>query len=276
MTITDAPATILSSDGTRIAVHRAGSGPAIVLIDPALSTHTGSAKLSAALADRFSVISYDRRGRGGSGDEQPDASDPAREVEDIAAVIEASGGRALLFGTSSGAALALEAAARLGDRVTGVVAYEPPFIFDDSRPPLAPDLPARVAASVAAGDRSAAAKAFFIEAIGIPPFGVAIMRLLPLWRRAKALTHTLRYDFAVLDGLQAGHPLPAERWAGLTAPTIVMVGSKSEAFFHHTAKALAAALPTVDYESLEGAHHGSPEMSPSGIAARITELFADR
>ncbi|WP_127476876.1 alpha/beta fold hydrolase [Microbacterium sulfonylureivorans] len=274
MTITDTPSTVRSADGTRIATHRAGSGPVIVLIDPALSTHKGSRKLSAALADRFSVVSYDRRGRGASGDEQPDAADPAREVDDIAAVIEASGGQALLFGTSSGAALALEAAARLGDRVTGVVAYEPPFICDDSRPPLAPDLPARVAASVAAGDRSGAAKAFFTEAIGVPAFGVAIMRLLPLWRDAKALTHTLRYDFAVLDGLQAGHPLPAQRWAGLTAPTTVMVGSKSEAFFHRSAQAFAAAVPAAEYESLDGAHHGSPEMSPAGIAARIKTLFA--
>lgn len=274
MTITDSPTTVRSADGTRIATYRAGSGPSIILIDPALSTHKGSRKLSAALAGRLSVITYDRRGRGASTDEQSDAADPAREVEDIAALIEASGGHALLFGTSSGAALALDAAARLGDRVAGVVAYEPPYICDDSRPPLAPDLAARIEASVAADDRSGAAKAFFVEAIGVPAFGVAIIRMLPLWRDAKALTHTLRYDFAVLDGLQAGHPLPAGRWAGLTAPTILMVGSKSEAFFHRTAVALAALLPTVEYESLEGAHHGSPEMSPGGIAARIIERFA--
>lgn len=274
MTITDTPTTVRSADGTRIAVHRTGTGPSIILVDPALSTHTGSRKLSAALADRFSVVSYDRRGRGESGDEHPESADPAREVEDIAALIDAVGGRAVLFGTSSGAALALEAAARLGDGVSGLVAYEPPFICDDSRPPLAVDLPARITASVAAGDRSAAVSAFFTEAIGVPRFGVAIMRMLPLWRHAKAIAHTLRYDFAVLDGTQQGRPLPVERWAGLTAPTIVMVGSKSEAFFHSTAKALADALPTAGYESLEGAHHGSPEMSPAGIAARIIARFA--
>jgi pimeloyl-ACP methyl ester carboxylesterase len=99
------------------------------------------------------------------------------------------------------------------------------------------------------------------------------MRMLPMWRRAKAIAHTLRYDFAVLDGTQQGVPLPAERWAGLTAPTLVIVGAKSEPFFHHSAQALAEALPTVEYESLEGAHHGSPEMSPGGIAARIIEHF---
>ena len=268
--------TVRSADGTTIAAYRTGTGPAIVLIDPALSTHKGSAKLAAALAEHFSVVSYDRRGRGGSGDEHPESADPDREVDDISALIDTAGGRAILFGTSSGAALALYAAARLGDRVTGVVAYEPPYICDDSRPPLAEDLAARIAASVAKGDRSGAARAFFVEAIGLPGFGVAVMRMLPLWRDAKANTHTLRYDFALLEGTQLGEPLPAERWAGLTARTVIMVGSKSEKFFHHTARSLAELLPAVQYESLEGAHHGSPEMSPGGIARRIVELFAER
>ena len=273
MTITDTTA-VPSADGSRIVYFREGSGTAIILIDPALSTHKGSAKLSAALAPRFCAISYDRRGRGGSGDEQPSTADPAREIEDIAALVDAAGGRPILFGSSSGAALALEAAARLGDRVGGVVLYEPPFICDDSRPPLAPDLAARIAASVAEGDRSAAARAFFTEAIGMPAVAVGAMRMLPLWREAKTLTPTLRYDFAVLRGTQDGRPLPAERWSGLTAPTLVLVGSKSPAFFHTAGTALSDALPTVEYESLEGAHHGSPQFSPASIATRITARFA--
>ncbi|SFR95013.1 Pimeloyl-ACP methyl ester carboxylesterase [Microbacterium sp. cf046] len=274
MTITDTPTTVRSADGTQIAFFRAGSGPAIILVDPALSTHTGSAKLSAALASRFTVISYDRRGRGASGDEEPDAADPAREVEDLAALIEAAGGRAILFGSSSGAALAIEAAARLGDRVSSVVAFEPPYICDDSRPPVPVDLAARIAACVAAGDRSGAAKAFFHEAIGMPAAAVAVMRVLPLWRDAKALTPTLRFDFAVLEGTQQGEPLPAQRWSGLSAPLLVLVGSKSPAFFHRTGRALATALPRAEYEALEGAHHGSPQMSPASIAARIIDRFA--
>jgi pimeloyl-ACP methyl ester carboxylesterase len=273
MTMTDTTG-VRSADGTRIAYFRTGTGTAIILIDPALSTHKGSTKLSAALAPRFSAISYDRRGRGASGDEQPGTADPAREVEDIAALVAGAGGRPILFGSSSGAALALEAAARLGDRVSGLVLYEPPFICDDSRPPLAPDLAARIAASVASGDRSAAAKSFFSEAIGMPSVAVGVMRMLPLWREAKALTPTLRYDFAVLAGTQDGRPLPAERWSGLTAPTLVLVGSRSPAFFHTAGAALADALPTVEYESLEGAHHGSPQMSPASIAARIIDRFA--
>ena len=93
MTITDSPTTVRSADGTEVAVDRAGRGAAtIILVDPALSAHEGSAKLSAALADHFTVLSYDRRGRGASGDRHPESADATREVEDIAAIIDAAGG----------------------------------------------------------------------------------------------------------------------------------------------------------------------------------------
>src|SRR6187431_2195938 len=105
MTITDTPTTVRSADGTEVAIYRAGTGATtIVLIDPALSAHDGSAKLSAALADHFTVLSYDRRGRGSSGDRHPESADATREVEDIASIIDVAGGHAVLFGTSSGAA----------------------------------------------------------------------------------------------------------------------------------------------------------------------------
>jgi pimeloyl-ACP methyl ester carboxylesterase len=263
--------TVTSADGTAIAYWRTGDGPAVVLIDAALSTHDQSAKLAALLAPRFSVVTYDRRGRGASGETLP--ADPAREVEDIAALIGAAGGTAFLFGSSSGAALALEAATRLGDQVPGVFLYEPPFIADDSRPPLPADLPARIAGLVEQDRRGAAVTAFFREAMGIPAPVVGVMRLLPSWRRAKAIAHTLRYDFAVLAGTQDGRPLPADRWKTLRAWGIVMVGSKSEPFFHSGAQALAELLPTFEYVSLEGGHHGSAVMSPTGIAAAIMRLF---
>lgn len=265
--------TVTSADGSTIAVYRAGSGPVLVLVDPAMSAHDGSRKLSAALAGRFTAISYDRRGRGGSTDASPDTADPRREIEDIEAVIQAVGGSAVLFGSSSGAALALEAATALGNVVEGVLLYEPPYIVDDTRAPVAPDLPARIAADLVAGRRSAAAQAFFKEAVGVPGWIVGIMRLLPMWRSAKAIAPTLRYDFAVLEGTQRGEPLPAGRWAAMRARGIVIVGSKSEPFFHTGAQALASAVPSLRYETLEGGHHGSPQMSPAGIADRIIGEF---
>ena len=84
------------------------------------------------------------------------------------------------------------------------------------------------------------------------------MKLMPMWKDAKAISQTLRYDFAVLAGTQLGEPLPVGRWAGVTAPGVVMVGSKSEPFFHTGARALAEAVPTIRYEALAGGHHGRP------------------
>jgi pimeloyl-ACP methyl ester carboxylesterase len=273
-TTTPAASTIVSADGSTIAVYRVGSGPVVVLVDPAMTAHDSSRKLAAALAGEFTVISYDRRGRGGSTDASPDTADARREIEDIEAVVRAFGGSAVLFGSSSGAALALEAATALGDEVRGILLYEPPYIVDDSRAPVAPDLPARIATELANGHRSAAAQAFFREAVGIPGWMVGVMRLLPMWRSAKAIVPTVRYDFAVLEGTQRGEQLPAERWAAMRAKGVVMVGSKSEPFFHTGAQALANAVPSLRYEALEGGHHGSPQMSPAGIADRIIEEFA--
>jgi pimeloyl-ACP methyl ester carboxylesterase len=271
-------ASVVSADGSTITTETIGAGATVVIVDPAMSSRRDSAKLATALAGHFAVVTFDRRGRGDSEDRSGGAPDPNSEVDDIAAVIAGSGGSALLFGSSSGAVLALEAATKLGpQRVTGIVLYEPPFIVDDSRPPLDPGLPARVADAVARGERSQAVRAFFIEAVGVPRFMVAIMRLLPMWSRAKAIVPTTRYDFAVLEGTQTGAPLPADRWAALTAPGLVLVGSKSEPFFHSAARALAAAVPSIRSEALEGAHHGSPQMSPDGIAQRIiTEFGAGR
>jgi pimeloyl-ACP methyl ester carboxylesterase len=96
---------------------------------------------------------------------------------------------------------------------------------------------------------------------------------MPSWKQAVRIAHTLRYDFGTMAGTQDGTPLPAARWSGLRAPSKVMVGSKSEPFFHTGARALAEALPTVEYEALEGGHHGSAVMSPAGIAASITAFF---
>ena len=217
MTMTDTTASALGRRHPDRTTSAPAAGTAIILIDPALSTHKGSTKLSAALAAALLGRSATTAGaavRAATSSRMPPI--PRARVEDIAALIDAVGGRPILFGSSSGAALALEAAGRLGDRVSGVVAVRAAVHL--RRLPAAAgtaDLAARIAASVADGDRSGAAKAFFVEAIGMPAVAVARHAVLPLWREAKTLTPTLRYDFAVLDGTQHGRPLPAERWSGL-------------------------------------------------------------
>jgi pimeloyl-ACP methyl ester carboxylesterase len=275
-TATPTISTVRSADGTSLTTEAVGAGPVLLLVDPAMATRRDSAKLTALLAPHFTVVGYDRRGRGDSEDADPTGTDFANEVADVAAVIAAHGGRAVLFGSSSGAVLALEAAARLGDRVTGVFLYEPPFIVDDSRAPVPHDLPGRIAADVAAGRNGAASASFFTEAVGVPPAFVAMMRLMPMWRRAKRIVPTVRYDFAVLHGLQDGRPLPADRWEELEAPGVVMVGSRSESFFLAGARSLAEVVPSIEVEVLEGGHHGTPMMSPAPLAERMIARFAER
>ena len=124
---------VISKDGTRIAYERMGSGPAVVLIDGALCSRAFGPmpKIAALLKDHFTVYLYDRRGRGESGDTQPYSK--AREVEDIGALVQAAGGAAFAVGLSSGAALALEAAAS-GLPLRKLAVYEPPFVTTDAAP----------------------------------------------------------------------------------------------------------------------------------------------
>ncbi|MFE3194873.1 alpha/beta fold hydrolase [Nocardia sp. NPDC059240] len=265
-------ATVTSKDGTLIAYESTGAGPAIIVVSAALADHSGTAKLAALLAANFTVLNYDRRGRGQSGDTQPYAKD--REIEDIAALIDAAGGRAFLFGSSSGAVLALDAAAELGARVAGVLLYEPPFIIDGSRPPMPDGLAGEAARLVSAGRRSDAVKLFFTKGMGMPSVAVTMMRLfMPGWSKMAAIAHTIPYDLSVLDGTQTGKPLPAERWSGLEAPVLVAVGSKSQPFFHDGAKSLAASLPGTTYRSLPGDSHASVMMRPKSIAETARDFF---
>lgn len=261
-----------SKDGTLIAYEQSGSGTVVILVPAALADRGGTARLAKHLSEHFTVINYDRRGRGKSGDTQPYA--PGREVEDIEALIDATGGSAFVFGSSSGSVLALDAASQLGPKVKKLFMYEPPFIVDDSRPPMPADLSNRIKGLVAADQRNDAVKLFFTKGMGIPPFGVTLMRfLMPGWSKMTGMAHTLPYDLAVLDETQTGKALPKERWASNTTPTLVMVGSKSEVFFHTGAKALTGVLPGAEYRSLEGGNHGSVLLGPGALANEVEQFF---
>jgi pimeloyl-ACP methyl ester carboxylesterase len=261
--------TVQSRDGTTIAFDRFGDGPPVILVDGALCYREsgGSRKLAALLAPHFTVYAYDRRGRGESGDTAPYAVE--REVEDISALIEHAGGSAYLYGISSGAVLALEAA----NRRTGVeklVAYEPPVIVDDSRPPVEPGYAQTLNEVLTAGRRGDAVRLFMRE-VGVPGIAIALMRFMPAWSKLKAVAHTLPYDFAILDGLQTGNPLPDNRWDAVTTPTLVMVGGKSPTWFHQGTQALADVLPNARHRVLEGQTH---MVKPKALAPMVEEFFA--
>jgi pimeloyl-ACP methyl ester carboxylesterase len=264
---------VMSNDGTPIAYEKTGKGPVLVLVSAALTDRGGTRRFAKLLSEHFTVVNYDRRGRGKSGDTLPYAVE--REVEDIGALIADSREPVFVFGSSSGSALALDAASRLGPRIDRLFLYEPPFIVDDSRPPIADDLSRRISELVDAGRPSDAMKLFFTQGMGIPSFGVTLMRfLMPGWSKMAGMAHTLPYDLAVLEGTQSGKPLPKRRWESVTAPTLVMVGSRSEAFFHDGAKQLAGILPRADYRSLEGGNHGSVLLGPKPVAAAVEQFFA--
>ena len=256
--------TVTSRDGTAIAYQRCGTGPAVILVDGALCSRTFGPmpKLSAKLAAQFSVITYDRRGRGESGDTQPYSK--AHEVEDIDALLQMAGGSAHLVGLSSGAALALEAAAS-GLAVTRVAGYEPPYINDGQQPTA--DHEANLRALLADNRRGAAVKYFMRDMVGVPSFVVVMMRLMPwLWRKLEAVAHTLPYDAAVMGSFA----VPTERLAAIATPTLVMHGGKTDERLKKAALAVAETVPRAQHRTLAGQRH---DVSLEVLAPALIEFL---
>lgn len=245
---------VVSADGTRIAYDVTGSGPALVIVEGALCQRTMGVgtSLTGALQDRFAVHAYDRRGRGESGaGESPYAVQ--REVEDLAAVLEAAGGRPYVFAASSGAALALEAA-RQGVPIRRLAVYEAPFIVDGTHAPNDPELPGRLQTMVADGRRGAAVKTF-LRTVGAPAPMIALMPLLPVWKRLTGVAHTLPYDLEIVIGFEQGTPLPVGHYAGVQPETVVIAGGKSPAYLRHAQAAIVDQLPHGRLVTLPGQTH---------------------
>ncbi|MBD0384794.1 alpha/beta fold hydrolase [Paenibacillus sedimenti] len=219
--------------------------------------------MAKALSEHFTVISFDRRGRGASSDPQP--YDPAREIEDIAALIDVAGGSAVLISGSGGCGLALDAASALGGKVTGLYLYEPPFIVDDSRSPAPADYVEHQEALVAAGKRSEAVEYFMTEMIGVPAEFIPAMKQDPSWDAMAKYAHTYAYDGRILRGLQDGKPLPTDRWS-IDAAIAVAVGGNGEDFIREGANALSAILPNVTVLTLPGHDHSAFWMAPEPVA----------
>lgn len=262
---------VVSKDGTTIAFDQSGKGPVLILVGGALGvrSHPMFTQLAALLAPHFTVFNYDRRGRGDSGDTVPYAVE--REVEDIEALINEAGGSAFVYGISSGAVLALEAASKLPTKIKKLALYEPPFILDDSRPPLPKDYVKQLNELIGAGRRGDAVEFFMTVAVGVPAEFLAQMRNDPMWAGMEDAAHTLAYDGTIMGDTVSGNPLPPKRWASATVPTLVMDGGKSPAWLRHAAQATAAILPNAKYRTLEGEEHG---VAPEALAPVLEEFFA--
>ncbi len=240
-----------SADGTSIALEVTGSGSAVVLIGGAFNDRTTTAGLARVLAPYYRAVTYDRRGRGDSGDDSAGYS-VDREMEDLRAVIDHLGGTASLVGHSSGAVLALEAAIRRL-RVDKVAAYEPPFIPEGSRPRPARDVAGRLLRFVEAGDRDGATALFQSEVIGLPPEMVEGMRQSEMWGLFTRLAHSLPYDYALFE---PGCPVPDRRLARVEVPALVIAGADTFPWLSAAAWQVAHAVPGARFLSLEGQDHG--------------------
>ena len=263
--------TVISKDGTTIAYERSGAGHPIVLVSPALADHTMNEQLGRVLTRNLTVINYDRRGRGASADTPPYAVQ--REVEDIEALIDAAGGSAHLFGSSSGAVLAMEAASKLGDKVRALFMYEPPFIVDDTHPPLPVDYVTHLRNLASAGRRGEAVRYFMSKAVGVPDELLVQMQNDPMWPSMEATAHTLAYDGEIMGDTMGGKPLPAHRWDSVAGPALVMVGGASPAWLQHAGQAAATALPRCKYRIVEGRDHSAVTSAPLDIATTMYGFF---
>ena len=199
--------TITSKDGTTIAFDQSGQGPALILVggmfeQRALDTETAQLAALPLLTQHFTVIHYDRRGRGDSSDTQPYSVE--REIEDIEALIDEAGGSAFLFGMSSGAALAFEAALALGGKVKKLAMYEPPYNDDDDARQTWKDFRKKLNGALAAGHRGDAV-ALFMNLLGVPSDHIKEMHQYPMWPMWEAVAPTMAYDAAVL-GEEAWYP----------------------------------------------------------------------
>ena len=242
--------TVTSKDGTRIVYEVVGSGPPVILIGGAFNDRSTVMALATTLASDLAAVAYDRRGRGDSGDSADQAVE--REIEDLAALIERVGGSARLFGHSSGAVLALEAAIH-GLAVDRLAVYEPPYIVEGTRPRPAADATDRLRALLADGHPDDAVALFQTEVIGLPPEMVDGMRASAVWGHLVNLAPSLPRE---LELFAPAYRVPAARLGTISVPTLAMAGSRSSEWVQVGTRAVTDAIPGARFVTLEGQDHG--------------------
>ena len=255
--------TTTSRDGTKIAFDRLGAGAPVILVCGGSVDRMADAALAENLATDFTVLNYDRRGRGDSGDTAPYAIE--REIEDIEAMLETAGGSAHLWGSSSGAVLAMFTAAS-GVPIEKLALWEPPFIPEGVPKPPA-DQVQQYETMVAEGRRGDAVEFFMSKVVGMPEEFVAGARSQPWWAATEALAHTLAYDARIM----ADYDIPTDRAGNVKAPTLVLAGGADMPWMRDTAQALADAIPNGQVRFLEGQGH---DVDMTVLGPALKEFFA--
>ncbi|WEO95145.1 alpha/beta hydrolase [Streptomyces sp. FXJ1.172] len=255
-----------SRDGTALAYAVTGQGPTVILVCGAMSTGGTVAPLAERLSDRCTAVVYDRRGRGESGDTKPYAVE--REVEDLAALIDAVGGEAALFGVSSGGALVLEAAAG-GLPVRRAAVYEVPYADRlEGGAEREAAYKERLHEALSEGRRGDAVE-LFLRLTGLGEEMIRGARQSPMWAGMEAVAPSLAYDDTVMgDGL-----LPRERLAAVSVPVLSVAGGASPQWMREAARAVADTVPQGTYRVLEGQTH---MVDPQVLGPVLADYFTAR
>jgi pimeloyl-ACP methyl ester carboxylesterase len=265
---------VVSRDGTRIAFDRSGEGPAVILVAGALGdrSHPMFAHLADLLAPRFTVINYDRRGRGDSGDTLPYAVE--REIEDIGALIAEAGGTASVYAHSSGAGLALHAAAQ-GLPIAKLVLHEPPYAHygpdGEEERRIAREYAENLKVILSEGRRGDAVELFFTT-VGMPQEMVEGMRQSPRWAELEAMAPTLAYDSEAMGDVGRDGTIPVDQATRVTVPALVLTGGADYPWMTDVGRRLAEAMPNGRHRVLDGQEHTVP---PEVLVPVLAEFFAD-
>jgi pimeloyl-ACP methyl ester carboxylesterase len=253
---------VTSKDGTKIVFEKKGTGPILILTLGALNKRGSGKKLALQLADHFTVVSYDRRGRGDSTDTLPYKT--KKEVEDLAALIEELGENVFIYGHSSGAVLALLAAAELKEKINGLALYELPYDSDEQAQKVAKEYQITLKHLLADGKRGEAVESF-IKPFGVTDKQIAAMQRMPLWKGLTKMAHTLVYDTVELM-----EQYPTIDLQGVNAPALVMYGASSPTFMAKAAQQLASTLPHATLVSLDGQNH---DVKTEVLAPHLVTFF---
>jgi len=261
--------TVISEDGTKIAYDNVGKGPVVILMTGALTTRLfwSGHELAKLLAPNFTVISYDRRGRGDSTNTLPYS--PMREIEDIQALIDQTGGSAFLYGHSSGGALAIEAAIELGKKVKKLAVYEVPYNSDENARKAAIEYSKQLTKLLAEGNKGDAVE-LFMKRVGMPDEQIQGMRHAPVWQSLEALAPTLAYDNSILG---EDNSTPRDRIASINVPTLIMAGGAGSAFMRTTALELQKAIPNAQLTILKDQTH---EVNVEILSPVLGQFFSSK
>jgi pimeloyl-ACP methyl ester carboxylesterase len=260
--------TVSSADGTRIAFWREGSGPPLLLVHGGVCDHLAWYYVAPLLAQKFTVYTFDRRGRGESGDTPPYSVD--REVEDLVAMLAAIGEPAHLLGHSAGSMLALMAAERMPDLLS-LMLYEPAYVLEGARERPGPEVLKRMQALLAAGDRDEVIRTVMRATLDLPESEIAAMDAGPGWEHLRAVAHTVPYDWELW-----GQPLVAERVSTVRTRTLLLMGSNSPKWLQVAAKTVLAALPFATLEVLQGQEHHATITAPQMFAQAVVKFVFEK